>query len=75
MDLVGNLLLLMCCCLKALLVCSTYSTLPLSRFVSHYHALYCFAFGRDLNPKPNSNANCKKVGGIVFVKFFIGFHS
>jgi hypothetical protein len=74
MDLVGDLSLLVCSCSRALLVFA-YSTLPLSCFVSPYHALYCSAFGCDLNTNPNSNVIYKKVGGIVFVKFFIGFHS
>ncbi len=75
MDLVGDLSLFMCCCSKALLVYLAYFTLPLSCFVSPYHALYCSTLGHDLSPKHNSNVDCKNARGIVFVKFFIGFHS
>jgi hypothetical protein len=75
MELVGDLSLLVDCYSRALLVYPTYSTLPLFCFVPPYHAFYCSTLGCDLNPKPNSNVDCKKVGGIVSVKFFIGFHS
>jgi hypothetical protein len=64
MDLVGDLLLLVCYYSRALLICPTYSTLPLSFFVSPYHALYCSTLGCDLNPKPKFNVDCKKVGGL-----------
>jgi len=75
MELVGDSSLLVDCCSRALLIYPTYSTLPLFCFVSPYHAFYCSALGYNLNPKSNSNVDCKKVGGIMSMKFFIGFHS
>jgi hypothetical protein len=35
----------------------------------------CPTLGCALNPKPSFNLDCNKIGGIVYVRFFIGFHS
>jgi hypothetical protein len=64
MDLVGDSSLFVCYCSRALLIYPAYSTLPLSFFVSPYCAFYCSALGYDLNPKPNSNVDRKKAGGL-----------
>jgi hypothetical protein len=65
------------------LPCLVYFTLPYPILSCHAlpylvcpalgHA--CPTLGCALNPKPNSNLNCKKTRGIMSMRFFIGFHS